>query len=215
LSRLPASLRSSIASAGVSARRPVGLGQVQVDGCVSGLFRSGAVELVQPLSCCARARPGLPSSFLFRVDFFLCVHKNIEWIKWYSLMGVRKSPQKAGNVAKIVRPALDPEHKLGPLNKPRIYFLCGPDLNRIGVEQMSSHAWPSTSHRVRFVSPRDLLLDHRSDATSNKIAWSQHVSIPIVHVPLLPAAPRLDMALPAFTRATNATWMENHSLIYD
>jgi hypothetical protein len=143
------------------------------------------------------------------------VHKNIEWIKWYSLMGVRKSPQKAGNVAKIVRPALDPEHKLGPLNKPRIYFLCGPDLNRIGVEQMSSHAWPSTSHRVRFVSPRDLLLDHRSDATSNKIAWSQHVSIPIVHVPLLPPAPRLDMALPAFTRATNATWMENHSLIYD
>jgi hypothetical protein len=118
-------------------------------------------------------------------------------------------------VAKIVRPALDPEHKLGPLNKPRIYFLCGPDLNRIGVEQMSSHAWPSTSHRVRFVSPRDLLLDHRSDATSNKIAWSQHVSIPIVHVPLLPPAPRLDMALPAFTRATNATWMENHSLIYD
>jgi hypothetical protein len=130
-------------------------------------------------------------------------------------MGVRKSPQKAGDVAKIVRPALDPEHKLGPLNKPRIYFLCGPDLNRIGVEQMSSHAWPSTSHRVRFVSPRDLLLDHRSDATSNKIAWSQHVSIPIVHVPLLPPAPRLDMALPAFTRATNATWMENHSLIYD
>jgi hypothetical protein len=193
-------------SAGVSARPRVGLGQVRVRRGVVSLG-SGAVELVQPLSCCARARPALPSNFFFRVDF--CVHKNIEWIKWYFLLWECEDPLKrwVGNAEKMVRPALDPEHKLGPLNKPRIYFLYGPYLNRVGFERMF---WFSRRSLARSAIRRDQqpnrlrCADGLGDGPPN-----QHVRFPsFTSLSCGLPVPRLGMALPAFTRATDATWME-------